>query len=88
MTVHIEGIHLAILVIACLVGYGVYRRSQTQSTPGNLSEAIMATAAVVAVLALIFTEAEAGGGGQSAPTERESPSVSQPSAVSSATPAP
>jgi hypothetical protein len=87
MTVHIEGIHLAILVIACLVGYGVYRRSRTQSTPGNVSEAIMAGAAVVATLVLIITGAEAGGG-QSAPTERDSPPVSQPSAVSSATPAP
>lgn len=88
MTVHIEAIHLAILVVACFVGYGVYRHTRTKSAPGSVSEAIMVAAAVVATLVLIFNGNEAGGGGQSAPAERNSLPASQPSAGSSAMPAP
>ncbi|MCW5251378.1 MULTISPECIES: hypothetical protein [unclassified Streptomyces] len=61
MTVHIEGVHLAILVIACLVGYAVHRRSSGQPAgAGGPAEAIMVAAAVVTALVLLFTGAETG----------------------------
>ncbi|MFH8442284.1 hypothetical protein ACH4D3_13790 [Streptomyces sp. NPDC018026] len=97
MTVHIEGVPLAIFVIACVVGYAIYRRSQTQSAvpgtaaPGNAGEAIMVAAAVVTALMLLFTGAGAEADSrQSTPTEQPSPTDSsrQPSATSLETPAP
>lgn len=89
MTVHIEGAHVAILVIACVVGYGIYSRSRTPSAPGNAAEAIMVAAAVVSALMLILTGVDEVDGGRSTPTEPHSPAVSeQPSAAPSQVPAP
>ncbi|QIZ01292.1 hypothetical protein HEP87_56335 [Streptomyces sp. S1D4-11] len=90
MTVHIEGVRLAIFVIACVVGYSLYRHSRTQLTPGNVGEAIMVAAAVVSALVLVFTGAEQGANDRGAPTEQHS-STSPPTAPPAAptgTPAP
>lgn len=90
MTVHIEGVRLAIFVIACVVGYGLYRHSRTQLAPGNAGEAIMVAAAVVTALMLVFTGAEEDANGRGMPTERHSSTSppAAPPAAPSGTPAP
>lgn len=69
MTVHIEGVHLLILAIGCLVGYAAYKHSRTRhpglpAGPGDVVGAIGAGAAVITVLTLLFAsspEVEADG---------------------------
>jgi hypothetical protein len=90
MTVHIEGVRLAMFVIACVVGYGLSRHSRTHLAPGNVGEAIMVAAAVVSALVLVFTGAEEDANERGTPTEWHSSTstLAAPPAAPSGTPAP
>lgn len=79
MTVHITDVGAAILVVACVVGYLVYRHSKT--TPGSTSKgdlvgAITCGVAVLTALVLLF-----GGGANTPPPAAPGDAASSPSAT-------
>ncbi|MFI6107481.1 hypothetical protein [Streptomyces sp. NPDC051310] len=96
MTVHIEGVHLLILAIGCLVGYAAYKHSRTRHHglpvgPGDVIGAIGAAAAVITVLMLLFGDApdvEADGKKESPRHAPSSPTPSTVPSVLSVSPAP
>ncbi|WP_371103043.1 hypothetical protein [Streptomyces sp. PU_AKi4] len=79
MTVYIEPLGAAILLVGIMVGCIVYRHTRASSAPasrGDIVGAIASAAAVITALVLLL------GGGNKATAESESPaSTPSPSAV-------
>ncbi|MEU9095933.1 hypothetical protein [Streptomyces sp. NPDC048428] len=76
MTVHITDVGAAILVVACVVGYLVYKHSKT--TPGSTSKgdlvgAITCGVAVLTALVILF-----GGGADAQPPATPGDAASAP----------
>lgn len=62
MTVHIEGVRIAIFVVGCLVGYFVFKHSMSthpglSPRPADVGGAIIVACTVMTVLMLLFGDA-------------------------------
>ncbi|MBM7088189.1 hypothetical protein JTP67_06415 [Streptomyces sp. S12] len=81
MTVHIDGVRIAIMAVGCLIGYFVFKHSTNThpglpATRGDVVGAITAACAVITVLMLLF-----GDVGESEQTGNMPPEVHPTSAV-------
>ncbi|MFE4626955.1 hypothetical protein [Streptomyces mirabilis] len=79
MTVHIDSVGGALLVVACVVGYFVYKHTQlTPTGKGDVVGAIVCATAVLTALILVLggdhtdpqTPSPTGGGVPTSPTPR------------------